>query len=545
MATGGVSVTSTCDGRVKMCSVSAWRAGLVAGLCAALVLAGTGSAGCRSNSAKRGDAPTDTGLRVDNVVLISIDSLRADHLGVYGYEKPTSPTLDSLATRGVVFSRAYSTTSWTLPAHTAMLTGLDDRAHGVRRHKKKVAPEIPTLAEELRKNEIRTTGFYSGPYLHPNFGFDRGFDEYVNCSSVLPDGVGSSIGMAHFASFKDETNPIILTNVRRWLESGTAGRRNFIFIHMWDVHYSYTPPDRYVEMFDPDYTGTIDGRVFNNPDVHRDMDRRDLRHLIARYDGEIRYTDETIAEILRMLDDAGLLENSAVIVTSDHGQEFLERGETGHHSTLFEEVLHVPLIMHVEGRAPRAPRVDSVVSIIDIYSTVCELFGAPCVVSSDTGESLVKFYTDGAAVRSRDDALANLSILRVVPNTASDFKMLDEVELDAVVTGDGKVVRWQGRKVARELLRAQLPDQPVADDVDTVRGVDIFFDPQALRGERRGVMVHADDVESVAGRTRSRLHARMNAADARHAELVTGRPDDAPEITDDIAERLRALGYME
>src|SRR5690606_23233330 len=124
-------------------------------------------------------------------------------------------------------------------------------------------------------------------------------------------------------------------------------------------------------------------------------DPRDLRHLIARYDGEIRYTDDTIAEILSLFEKAGLLASAAVIVTSDHGQEFFEHGAKGHHTTLFEEVLHVPLILHIPGQKPRVNRDDSVVSLIDIYPTVCELFGEDCAVASKTSESLVKFYSGG------------------------------------------------------------------------------------------------------------------------------------------------------
>ena len=121
--------------------------------------------------------------RHPNVVLISIDSLRADHVGALGYSRPTTPTIDSLAAAGSLFTRAYSTTSWTLPAHAALLTGLPDSAHGVTLPRHVLREELVTLTEVLREAGYRTVGFYSGPFLHPIFGFGQGFEQYVDCTS--------------------------------------------------------------------------------------------------------------------------------------------------------------------------------------------------------------------------------------------------------------------------------------------------------------------------------------------------------------------------
>ncbi len=496
------------------------------------------SIGCESKSAPatREDRPevAAAGERhVDNVVLISIDSLRADHLGVYGYQRPTSPALDALAARGLVFDRAYSTTSWTLPSHTAMLTGLDDRAHRVRDQTKRLAPDITTLAEDLADKGIHTVGFYSGPYLHPTFGLGRGFEEYWNCSSVVPKNPEQKVGLTHFASFKDVTNPLILANLSKWLQSGDRKHRNFIFIHMWDVHYAYTPPQRYADMFDADYTGSVNGTVYGNDAINAAMDSRDLQHLIALYDGEIRYTDDTVDAILDRLEEAGILANAAVIVVADHGEEFFEHGSKGHQATLFEEVLKVPMILTVSGRAPKVARVDNVVSLIDVYPTVCALLGASCTGGGPKADSLVGLYDDGPIAPTRNDALANLTISSM------------RYDHDALVTKDGKVLRWSGG-MSLPLIERVLPDQPIPEQSKGDRWGAIFFDQEQLPAERSGSFLGPTPGADITGRTLSRLEGRVSEADQLGEKLAVDAADgDPPQLDEETVQRLRALGYME
>jgi len=503
----------------------------------AAVAVGAAMAGCTSEPESTGP-PTALSragdLHVDNVILISIDSLRADHLGVYGYRRPTSPTLDALAASGLVFDRAYSTTSWTLPAHTAMFTGLDDRAHGVRHHKTKVAAEIPILAEELAEHGVNTIGFYSGPYLHPTFGLGRGFEQYWNSSSVLPKDANRAVGLTHYASLKDVTNPIILANVRKWLAGGgPIGERNFIFIHMWDVHYAYIPPERYLQIFDPDYEGSIDGTVFHNKAVRDGMPPRDLEHLIARYDGEIRYTDDTVREILDLLEAKGLLASAAVIVVADHGDEFFEHHGKGHHRTLFEEVLHVPLIIHIPGRAPTQPRIDKIVSLIDIYPTACGLLDVPCQQLGNASESLVEFFTKGNAFASRNDALADLTVPELL------FRH------DGIVTPEGKVVRWfNTADHTLRLVRDDLPDQPLPPTAALGDEPTLFFSPSNLVDEQHGEFVKPGAAGETIARVVERLHRRANEADQLHDRLVPSTADNTTVIDEQTKQRLRALGYM-
>ena len=157
-----------------------------------------------------------------NIVLFSIDTLRPDHLGCYGYSRNTSPNIDQLASEGVVFEVVTSSSSWTLPAHAALLTGLPDSVHGCDRGSRVLGPDFRTMAEGLQSAGYQTAGFWSGPLLHPHFGLSQGFDEYVSCSvlgeGTLPDG-SQDMNLANHQSHEDVTSPRILEKVSYWLEN--------------------------------------------------------------------------------------------------------------------------------------------------------------------------------------------------------------------------------------------------------------------------------------------------------------------------------------
>jgi arylsulfatase A-like enzyme len=347
--------------------------GLPAALLASLAL---GAAAC-------GRAPAP------DIVLVSIDSLRPDHLGSYGYPRDTSPTLDALADAGARFTTATSTTSWTLPAHAALFTGLHDATHGLSSDGLRLADEHVTLAELLRDAGYTTAGFYGGPYLHPAFGLAQGFDYYQSCMTRLADDLPEGELRAQAlrgadTSHADVTGPRLLEEVERWLASldGEDGRPFFLFLHLWDVHYDYIPPPGYAERFDPDYAGALTGAgMLRNPAVRADMEPRDLAHLVALYDGEIRYTDEVLGRVLDGLDRRGRLANALVVATADHGEEFFEHGGKGHRRTLFEEVVRVPLLVRFPGRIEAGRVIADPVRLVDVMPTVLALAGVELPVA--------------------------------------------------------------------------------------------------------------------------------------------------------------------
>jgi arylsulfatase A-like enzyme len=360
-----------------------YRIGARASLLALLACAS--SAGCRE------EAPAGA----PNLLLISIDTLRPDHLGAYGYERETSPAIDRLAAQGVLFENHISSSSWTLPAHTAMFTSVVDSVHGVTDPQSTALPDsFTTLAERFRSAGYATGGFFSGPYLHPAFGLGQGFDHHENCT-VRPEDPTITIarsgsrsrGDARIASRRHGSASAEAS--RKWIEEHDH-RPFFAFVHFWDVHFDFVPPPPYDTMFDPDYSGPVDGKdfYFDNARYGPQIAPRDLAHVLALYDGEIRWTDGFIGKLMDDLDAWGIAENTIVVLTSDHGTEFFEHGWKCHRSTLFDELLRIPLVIRAPGRLPAGLRVAAQTRMIDLGPTLLALAGlaAPADVM---GESLV------------------------------------------------------------------------------------------------------------------------------------------------------------
>ncbi len=207
-----------------------------------------------------------------NVILISVDSLRADHMSAYGYERDTSPAVAEMAERGVLFRHCTSTTSWTLPAHMSMLTGRSLLGHGVVSDDRSLGAQVPTLAESFATAGYATGAVVSAPYLNSRYGFDRGFDDYDE-ESILFE--------TNEDSYKTVTAPILHEAATRWIDAH-RDRPFFLFLHYWDVHYDYAPTPPYDTMFDPDYQGAVTGDDFYFSDaINADMDPRDLDHVVA------------------------------------------------------------------------------------------------------------------------------------------------------------------------------------------------------------------------------------------------------------------------
>ncbi len=334
-----------------------------------------------------------------NIILISMDSLRADHLSCYGYRRKTSPNVDLLAREGTLFTRALSVTSWTLPAHLSMLTSLTPEALGVYGIHDRLDPERITLAEILQQNGYVTAGFVSAPFLYSYYGYNQGFDHYDDYTiNFDPNKISESNHLAHGGI----TSPALTSSIRKWLRENHE-RRFFLFLHYWDVHYDYIPPPPYDQMFDRTYQGTIDGRNFNlNPEVKKGMKWRDLSHIMALYDGEIAFTDFYIGKLIATLQELNVFDNSLIIFTADHGDEFLEHGGKGHRRTLYDEVLRVPFIIKFPASAEfqKGKISDSPASILDIMPTILNYVGLKVPIESD-GQELLSSLQAGRANSNR------------------------------------------------------------------------------------------------------------------------------------------------
>jgi len=345
-----------------------------------------------------------------NILLISIDTLRADHLPIYGYDRPTSPRLTRLAQAGVVFENATASSSWTLPSHLSMLTGLSVSAHGIcdDRLWTRQDPEgnpVPAplhgtfVSEHLSDAGYRCAGFYSWKYLDDQFGFGPGFETWERLGhtfyshpEVAPEFerlrlAGDEDGMRALAAkhpklFNDTapSSPEVIDRALAWLRAGDTAANAppfFLFVHLFDVHDPYVPPEPFSDLFDPDYSGTITGRRITAPDspMRGDMAPRDLEHLIALYDGEIAWVDSEIGRLLDGLDELAHDRNTLTVITSDHGEEFFEHGHKTHRRQLHRESVHVPLIMVWPDVLPASTRVPMPTGLIDIAPTLCHAAG--------------------------------------------------------------------------------------------------------------------------------------------------------------------------
>ena len=326
-----------------------WRMPALCALCALSCCA----AGCADDG--RAEAPT-------NLILISIDTLRPDHLGCYGYDRPTSPTLDKLATEGVLFQNVSSPSPWTLPAHASLLTGRYPSRHGLKSHMQRLPDRVVTLAEILGRHGFQTAAVVNSHNLSERYGLHRGFEHFVYVKEEVWHTLPSAV----------EAEAV------KWL-SEQPGEPFFLFLHYYDVHSDYRSLPPYEKVFVRPSKSKADGTTEQLLRFRRgllSLNHDDAEHLIDRYDAGIRQMDDGIARLLLHLEQTGLLESTLIVVTSDHGEEFLEHDGVLHGRTQFEEVLQVPLILRGPG-LPRGLRVEQVASLVDVFPTLIGFLGVP------------------------------------------------------------------------------------------------------------------------------------------------------------------------
>lgn len=284
-----------------------------------------------------------------NVVLLSVDTLSARHLPTYGYFRDTAP----LVTRefelgGTVFDNCVAAATSTPQAHMSMFTGLQPSEHGITTGSEVLDPALPTVTERIRSAGVATGAVTEDGWLGAEHGFGRGFDEYTENKSadiMAPTGQVDKT----FAAAKD------------WLRRH-ADQRFFLFLHTFQVHDPYAPPPEYASLFPTDTAGDA-----ITPDAPSHIEKA------RRYDQEIRYVDDELGALLAELNALGLSENTVFIVTSDHGEAFLEHGSFLHSTFLFEEVTHVPLLMRGPG-IPRGLRITAPVGHVDLADTLASFF---------------------------------------------------------------------------------------------------------------------------------------------------------------------------
>jgi arylsulfatase A-like enzyme len=319
-----------------------------------------------------------------NVLVITVDTLRADHLGCYGYGKPTSPRLDAFAGDAVLFEQVFCQSPQTLPSHASIFTGMHPRTHKAISHESKVDKKLTTLAEVLAKRGYSTGAIISSHVLDPKYGLDQGFGSYSLIHHMVPDRKRQEMNRRE----EDPTTSEALS----WLGDNKQNRF-FLWIHWFHPHRPYAPPPRYREMFAGDYAGPAaedqNDWAMKMWRERVDLPEADLAYMRGLYDGEIAFTDVQVGRVLDALDSLGLAQNTIVVFTSDHGEILYEHEYYfGHDIALYDECTMIPLILRIPGLAAVRHRVGGLVQSIDIFPTILESLGLECPAEVE-GKSLV------------------------------------------------------------------------------------------------------------------------------------------------------------
>ena len=511
-----------------------------------------------------------------NIILISLDTLRADHLQCYGYNKETSSNIDILAKEGVLFERAFAQSNWTLPSHVSMFSSLYPSSHGVTSRRKKISKDTMLLAQILKKHGYRTASFNAGGAVSAKYGFGKGFDLWEE----IPINRGNM-----------ET---ICNRMMRWLQRNHKNKF-FVFLHTYEIHGPYHAPDDYRKTYvhleekarkmkknifskivldeplsieEGDFLMAL-SLCLNHQNIGKEFfeiykqyrgmtdreakvsalklikrfrkvlsvmrkqrrDRYDRWHalkeeafgysyILENYDAEIIFADHQIRRLVKFLDKMGLKEETCIILTSDHGEEFLEHRNMGHGLTSYNEVMHVPLILHFPGRLPAGLRLMENVALIDLVPTILELLGIPRYEHFQ-GVSLMPNIREMKGTR-RLIFCENLESHRVPA-----YKLVVLIDRE-----------WKYH-YDLERMRLKNPDDPGWDPRNSNRTSLDFIKPEELYHMGRDFQEYNDLCEET-----PEIVQKLRGILERHLAEI---PGDAPEhlvLDRDLENQLRDLGYI-
>jgi arylsulfatase A-like enzyme len=462
--------------------------------------------GCSSPSAQRRSAA--------NILLITVDTLRADHLSSWGYARATSPTLDALAAEGMRFDQAWSQWPKTGPSFASLFTSTYPKDNGIVR---KIGIPLPAgflmLAESLQRRGYATYAVVSNGAVGREFYFDQGFDTYVETWKLPPEPDGSA-----------NTAEVVTREARKVIDGIDRSKPYFLWVHYIDPHFPYTPPPALLEP----YLGDATYEPLATLDVSRGQQRQmggiasgqvldartDLGYYVAAYDAEIAYADHQIGLLLDGLRGRGLLENTLTVFTSDHGESLGEHSYFFDHGRFgFETCLHVPLIFHFPGRI--APRVDAQpAELLQVAPTILQFAGAS--------------LPDGVWLQGHS----------LMPRLRGEAAAGVYSHAEAGYATEG---RWQ--KIVRD-ARFKLIFAPFAAEQRYVGGpgqpyalYDVLADPM----ETRNLL---DDEPDVFERLNTELYAWWKP-DSFDPLVDPDDRRDETEVSPETIEQLKALGYLQ
>ena len=279
-----------------------------------------------------------------STIVLLIDTLRSDELRAYDKRsRVETPALDAVAKEGVVFTSAQAPENWTKPSVASVLTGLFPATHGTKQSESRLPDGVLMISEGMKQHGVATAAFLANGYVSDKFGFKQGWDHYTN----------------YIRENKSTKAENVFTEAGDWIEKH-KDQRFFAYVHTIDPHVPYDPPQKWLDKYDPEpYSGQVSPRktadqlekakrkppavVFNE---------RDRRHLRALYDAEVSYHDEELSKFIDRLKKLGVFDDVLFVVTADHGEEFNDHGSWGHGHSVYQELLHVPLMFRRPGALP-------------------------------------------------------------------------------------------------------------------------------------------------------------------------------------------------
>jgi Sulfatase len=439
--------------------------------------------------------PTPPAPDLPDIIFISIDTLRADHMSCYGYERLTTPNLDRLAEESILVKRHISHSPWTLPAHMSMFSGMIPSRHGVSDPVSSLRPSVTLVTEVLKNKGYRTGGFATNILLGSNYGFAAGFDNYqVNA----------------YWNAEQITNTAL-----RWFGGGSEP--TFLFVHLFDPHFPYTPKKNFKGRFHAP-NAEVDKMqqevfyAFFNWMQKQGPEEREA--VVALYDEEIAYADWALGRFFHHLSKSGRFDNAWVIVTSDHGEEFGERGMWGHGITLYDEMLHVPLIVKAPNGLCGGTSLDE------------------RIVPQNAMFSLLALAGRRPVEMGRDLSCADNGVLKVINRLTVDGPVIAEVEMLGPL-------RYAAMTTKKKLID---PMKVKAMEFEYTQGMELF-DLENDPGEKTNLLAGAPR-EELAHRVResaSKLHRTMCRTRMEYAGKAKSAKLTLSEAT---IQKLKSLGYI-
>lgn len=437
-----------------------------------------------------------------NVILISIDTLRADHLGCYGYERDASPNIDSFAEESALFLNAYASSPWTLPSHVSMLTSLFGVHHQVVYRNEKMDPSLITLADVLRQNNFFCSAFTGGGYVSSVYGFSKGFDFYEDSLS--------SFLMKDSAEW-------VYRGVSKWL-GRNKDKNFFLFIHTYQLHDPYSSPSPYNTMFldnnakweHINLTRYLDGER----GAFRSLSEEERQNIISLYDAEIRYTDEElIRPLLENLKEMGLYDQTMIILTSDHGEEFYDHKGWMHGHSLYDELLKAPLIIKFPESKFAGKKIENIISLVDIMPTVLDELCLDVSGLVLDGQSLIP------VLRGKENK--DRIFLADKGNNVLESHIPQKISMNM-----GKHKLILSERFSQEDLEFFLFPPPMSGPVELY---DLADDP-----------VETKNIADEKPRYAEQIIRQINEIYSKAKKKKIGKP----EIDEELKRRLRALGYI-